>query len=182
MDGIVPKLRFSDKEKLYRHMKKCKNYPLKRRYLIIVNLVHGRTPTQIALILGISRDTVYRVAKRFTLYGESGLMDLREDNGSLKLTDAYLTVLYEVVKSNPQDYQWKRPTWTREMLALTLKDLTGASIHPSTMSRALRMIKARRGRPKPVVACPWTESARTGRLNAIRKLLTHLPQGHVALY
>jgi len=50
------------------------------------------------------------------------------------------------------------------------------------MSRALAMIKARRGRPRPVVACPWPKARKTRRLNDIRRLLLELPKEHVAVY
>src|SRR5947209_18562460 len=44
------------------------------------------------------------------------------------------------------------------------------------MSRALAQIKARRGRPRPRVGCPWHPAAKTRRLNAIQKVLATLPR------
>src|SRR5262249_35848348 len=55
-------------------------------------------------------------------------------------------------------------------------------IHVTTMSRALALIKARRGRPRPTVACPWAPAAKTRRLNAIQNLLATLPRRQVAVY
>ena len=184
MDGntIVPKLRFAAKEKLLKHLRYCQDARVKQRYLIIVNLISGRPPTDVADVLQIARSTVYRVAERFGLLGEVGLLDHREDNGQTKLDEKYLAMLYKVVKASPQDYGWKRPTWTREMLLETLCEKTGVRIHAATMSRALQLIKARRGRPRPVVCCPWSKWARTRRMNAIRKMLHSLPRGHVAVY
>src|SRR5262249_44509977 len=54
----------------------------------------------------------------------------------------------------PPDYGWRRPTWTRELLAETLVRRTGGRGHPATLSRALARIKARRGRRRPTVGCP----------------------------
>jgi transposase len=59
---------------------------------------------------------------------------------------------------------------------------TGIRIHVSTMSRALRAIGARRGRPKPTVDCPWSESAKRRELQKIRRLIEQLPSGEVAVY
>jgi transposase len=182
MDGIIPHLRFAEKEKLFQHLRRCRNADLKIHYLIVVNLVHGRSPTQTAQALKVARSTVYRVAQRFCEQGELGLLDHREDNGEPKLDERYLSILYEVVRSCPEDHGWSRPTWTRELLVATMRKKTGVPIHVATMSRALAMIHARRGRPRPVVECPWSKPAKTRRLNQIRQLLAELPRGHVAVY
>lgn len=182
MDGIMPTLRFADKQKIYRHMKYCQDVKVKQRYLIIVNLISSRPPTLVAKVLQVARSTVYRVARRFREQGEVGLLDRREDNGETKLEEPYLALLYEVVKSHPQQFGWKRPTWTREMLVETLRQKTGIRIHPGTMSRALHLIGARRGRPRPTVRCPWSKGARTRRINAIRHLVTTLPPGQAVVY
>src|SRR5947208_3883657 len=64
----------------------------------------------------------------------------------------------------------------------TMVRLTGVRIHVATMSRALARIRARRGRPRPTVGCPWAPAAKTRRLNALRRLLDALPRRHVAVY
>ena len=81
-----------------------------------------------------------------------------------------------------RSYGWRRPTWTRELLVETLVRETGVRVHVTTMSRALAMVQARRGRPRPTVGCPWAKAAKTRRLNALRHLLATLPRGHVAVY
>ncbi len=50
------------------------------------------------------------------------------------------------------------------------------------MSRILRRIGARRGRPKPTVQCPLSERQRRRRLKKIRTLLDELPDDEVAVY
>lgn len=87
-----------------------------------------------------------------------------------------------MVRSTPQAFGWRRPTWTRELLVETLVRKTGMRIHVTTMSRALALVQARRGRPRPTVSCPWPKAAKTRRLNTIRALLDNLPRGHVAVY
>ena len=182
MDGIVPSLRYSDKNKLYQKLRECKDAGVKTRYLIVVNLLSERSAKDTAKAVGVSTSTVYRVAKRFREYGEAGLVDRREENGDRKLDEDYLAMLYEVVASSPQEHGWKRPTWTREMLVQIMRKKMGVTMHAATMSRALKWIGARRGRPKPIVHCPWSKSAKEKRLREIRELLEHLPHDEVAVY
>ena len=182
MDGILPKLRWIDKQRLVERMRRCHDSRLREHYLIIVNLIDGRSPAETAAALSIDKSTVSRVAARFREQGEVGLLDRREDNGEMKLDEHYLSELYEVVRGCPADYGWRRPTWTREMLVATLRERTGIAIHVGTMSRALKMIRARRGRPRPTVGCPWPKRRKNRRIRAIREMVASLPRGHVAVY
>ena len=50
------------------------------------------------------------------------------------------------------------------------------------MSKALRLIQARQGRPKPTVGCPWSKRAKNKRLQEILKLIENLPADEVAVY
>lgn len=182
MDGIIPKLRWIDKERLIDGLRRCGEAGLRSRYLVIVNLAEGRSPTPTAKALGMAKTTVYRVAGRFREQGEVGLLDRREDNGERKLDEHYLAKLHDTVRRNPQEFGWRRPTWTREMLVETLKKQTGIRVHVTTMSRALKMIRARRGRPRPVVGCPWSKRAKNRRLSTIRRMLETLSRQDVAVY
>ena len=182
MEGIVPELRWSAKERLIRQMRHCSDAKRKVRYLIIVNLLNGRTVVETVGAVQVGRSTVYDVARRFRERGEAGLIDGREENGDRKLDERYLATLYEVVQSSPQDHRWRRPTWTREMLVDTLRRKTGVRINVATMSIALKTIGARRGRPKPSVKCPWSKRAKDRRLREIQQLLRQLPPDEVAVY
>ncbi len=182
MPAILVGVRFSVKEKLCKQLRRCRPASVRIRFLIIINLLNGRTARQTAAALGVHNTTVYRVARRFRTHGEWSLWDAREDNGDPKLDEHYLQVLYRVVRATPPAYGWRRPTWTRELLVETLVRETGVRIHVTTMSRALARVKARRGRPRPRVGCPWASAARTGRLKALRHLLATLPRRHAAVY
>ncbi len=182
MCSILPGVRFSVKERLRKQLRRCRLAAVRIRYLIVINLLNGRSAYQAAEVLGVHNTTVYRVARRFREHGAWGLWDAREDNGQTKLDDNYLAVLHRVVRGSPQQYGWRRPTWTRELLVETLVRRTGVRVHVTTMSRALALVQARRGRPRPTVGCPWAQAAKTRRLNAIRGLLATLPRRQVAVY
>jgi transposase len=182
MEGILPEVRLSAKERMEKGLRRCLDSRQRIRYLIILNLLKGRGVTETARVLSLGRSTIYEVARRFREQGESGLVDHREENGERKLDERYLAVLYEVVGSSPQEQGWRRPTWTREMLVATLYRQTGVRIHVATMSVALKRIGARRGRPRPTVNCPWSKQAKNRRLQEIQRLIAHLPPGEVVVY
>jgi transposase len=182
MSTILPKLSFFVKERLVKNFRCCRDAGTRTRYLIVLKLSAGRKPDAIAYYLGVHRDTVYRVAKRFRERGEAGLLDRRVHNGPKKLTATFLTTLDRLVRDSAQKHSHRRPTWTRELLLKTLLSLGFLKVHVATLSRALARIRARRARPRPTVACPWPKSRKTRRLNQIRRLIEDLTKGEVAVY
>jgi transposase len=182
MPAIVPRVRWSVKQKMSKRLQKCPIALVRIRYLIVFNLWNGRGAREIEPILNVHNTTVYRVAKRFRERGEAALWDGRENNGADKLSEAYLGVLDKVVRSSPLAHGWRRPTWTRELLVETMVRKTGVRIHTTNMSRALALIKARRGKPRPRVMCPWHPAVKTRRLNKLAQLVASLPPREVAVY
>jgi transposase len=152
------------------------------RCKIVRNLARGERPERIAAILGCSRSQVYRVAGRFLSDGPTGLVDRREDNGQPKITEQYEWSVLIAVALTPGEYGFQRPTWTQELLVIVMSNETNISVSTSTMSRLLARYGARHGRPKPIVACPWSKHKKTRRLNEIRRLLEGLPPGDAMLY
>ena len=175
MKTIVLHVRFGVKARLSKNLQRCRDAGVRLRYLIIFNVLRGLSARQTGDVLKVHNTTVYRVVERFRQYGEAGLYDGRTDNGDDKLDEDYLQRLHTIVRRTPPDYGWRRPTWTRELLVATMMRLTGIRIHVSTMSRALALIRARRGRPKPTVGCPWSKAAKTRRLHQLDKLIATLP-------
>jgi transposase len=182
MVAIVSKVSWSVKKKMSQRFQKCRVALVRLRYLIVFNLLNGRPVRDIEVVLRVHNTTIYRVARRFREIGEESLWDGRENNGAPKLSEAYLGILNEVVRSSPLDHGWRRPTWTRELLIETMVRKTGVRIHVGTMSRALALIQARRGKPRPRVECPWHPAVKTRRLNKIARLVASLPRKEVAVY
>src|ERR1700690_2748876 len=114
MSAIVPKIGFFVKQRLVKLLRQCRSAELRVRYLIVLNLSHGRTARETASVLEVHNTTVYRVAKRFCELGRWGLLEGREDNGTTKLDERFLDLLYRLVRSSPEEHGWTRPTWTRE--------------------------------------------------------------------
>ena len=182
MASIVLKVPYAVKQRLRQGLRRCRDAGTKLRFLIVLSTFNERSARQTAEVFQVHNTTVYRVLDRFRAYGEAGLADGRADNGADKLEEDFLDRLDRVVRATPQDYGWRRPTWTRELLVETMVRLTGIRIHVTTMSRALERIGARRGRPKQTVGCPWPKAAKTRRLNRLRQLLATLSRREWAFY
>ena len=155
---------------------------LRGRCKVVLSLVRGISANQIQQIGLASVSQVYRVAQRFVEQGPAGLSDRREDNGQAKVSERYQAVLLRVLTGSPQDFGYRRPTWTQELLTLVLCEQTGIRISRTTMSRLLKQLRVRLGRPKPIVGCPWPKARRTRRLNVIRRRIESLPACEVAVY
>ena len=182
MNKIVLKIRVSVKERLSRSLRRCRDAGTRLRFLMIFNVVDGRSARQTAAVLKVHHTTVGRVVDKFRSYGEAGLHDGRADNGDDKLSEDYLQRLHCIVSKTPDLYGWRRPTWTRELLIETMVRLTGVRIHTTTMSRALALIKARRGRAKPIVGCLWAKAAKTRRVRQLQSLIATLPRRERVFY
>ena len=170
------------RKELRRLAMRAKDAGMRCRCKAILSLVQGRTPTMIAQGGLCAKSQVYRVAQRFIARGLSGLVDRREDNGECKITKAYEIELLGLVEELPQEFGYRRPTWTQELLILVLAERTGISISVSTMSRLLSRLGIGLKRPKPIVKCPWKKARRTRRLRAIQRLVDTLPADEVVLY
>lgn len=164
---------------------KAKSSPdavLRTRTKIVLSFVQGNRPSAVSRAGLGSASQVYRVAQRFVEEGPPGLVDRREDNGDPKVTGDYECQLLTAVSGSPQDYGHRRPTWTQELLIKVLAKQTGITISRTTLSRLLKKMGARLGRPKPIVGCPWKKARRERRLRAIRRLIDGLPKNEVVLY
>src|SRR5207253_9554664 len=122
------------KQRLLKQFQKCRQALVRVRYLIIINAWCERGARQIEQVLKVHNTTVYRVVKRFRERGEASLWDGREDNGGEKLSQDFLGLLDRLVRSNPQEHGWRRPTWTRELLVATMLRKTGVRSHVATIS------------------------------------------------
>jgi transposase len=155
---------------------------MRMRMLIVLHLARGAPVLAVAENLHVARSTVYRVMERFGTWGWVGLADRREDNRPAGIDESFLLKLREAVGGSPQDYGWSRPTWTQELLCEVLAQQTGLRVSQPTMSRCLKAIGARLGRPRAVVACPWPAPRKNRHARSLRRLIGDLPPDEIALY
>jgi transposase len=161
---------------------RAKDAGMRCRCKALLALVQGTTPTRIARGGLGAKSQVYRVAERFLTEGLAGLADKREDNGGRKITPSYQSEVLRLIEESPQQFGYRRPTWTQELLIVVLAERTGIAISVSAMCRLLSRLGIGLKRPKPIVNCPWKKGHRTRRLRAIQRLVADLPADEVVLY
>ena len=163
--------------------KGCPSAVLRNHCKIVVSLVAGNTPTRISDAGLGSSSQVYRIAKQFVEQGMPGLAEGREDNGPTKADEHFQAVLLQVVgESSPRQYGYRRPTWTQELLVLVREKKTGVRVSCTTMSRVLKRLKIRLGRPQPIVGCPWKKRRRIRRIREIERLASSARPDEVVVY
>lgn len=182
MTTIMPELSRWEKRKLRVWIRRETNAGTRIRMLMLLQTSKGKPVTQVADHLHVARSTVYRLLNRFRERGFSALADRREDNGPTGVDEMFLLQLRKAVAGSPQDYGWSRPTWTQELLCEVMANRTGVRVGQSTMSRLLKQVDARLGRPRPVLRCPWKKARKTRHLRMIGRLVANLPKDEVAVY
>lgn len=182
MHGSVPVLSARVKKELRWLRRSTRDVGVALRCQMVLHAAKGRRARAIAEALGCHRSWVDRVLARWRARGPLGLLDGREDNGPCKLNEAYLNILDEVVRQTPGNHGYARPTWTCELLIAAMLRRTQVRVCVGTMSRALKLIGARRGRPKPTVNCPWRTGRKNRRLRGLRRLAENPRAGEVVVY
>lgn len=182
MAPIIVRLHRGGKRRLQEIVRKTKDAGLRIRATIVLHAAAGKLTGEIAEAVCYDPSAVLKVVHRFLSEGEEGLRDRREDNGQPKVDDDLRGALYELLGGSPQDYGWARTTWTQELMARQLEQMTGVRVGESTVGRMLRELGARWGMPRPTVECPWTPRAKRRRLRAIEALLQELPPGEEVFY
>lgn len=182
MKDIMPALSRWEKRRLRIWVQRETDAGMRTRMLIVLHLSKCKPVIDVADGLHVARSTVYRLMERFRESGWSALADQREENGRTGVDRMFLLQLRKAVAGSPQDYGWARPTWTQELLCEALSERTGVRVGQATMSRLLKRLGARLGRPRPVLRCPWKKARKTRHLRRIDRLIKRLPTNEVAVY
>ena len=124
------------------------------RALVVAAVAAGRRVAEVCVQLACARSFVYRTIDRYAEDGRDGLWDGRAWNGRPKVDDAFRAGVRELLRGMPREHGYIRSTWTRELLAIVMQSKGHVRVSVSTMGRVLVAIRARRGRPKPIVKCP----------------------------
>jgi len=179
---VEVRLRRHERRQLEKASRKTKDPAFRVRCQIVLNYGRGWGCQLTSEALGCAPSTAIRVARRYVSDGIAGLTDKRAENGVPKLDADLLAAVAEILTRRPTDYGWERPTWTRELIALTLEELRVAEVSVTTVARALARLKAGWKAAKPVVNCPWPKRRKNARIREIEAAIGRLPKGHVALY
>lgn len=178
---IQLKLYRGQRRRLGRAAAKERDAEQRQRYLIILGVGKGQSPTELHRNLGAARSTVYRVIGKFMGHGEAALQSRRPWVAPFKLTESYVERLEGLIWRQPKEFGWGRSTWTSELLSKQLEKDTGISFHRTHVNRLLRYSGIRWGRPKPV-GPRWANPGKSRRIRQIERLLRNLGPDEVALY
>jgi transposase len=170
METSIPRLSRARRRELIRLGRKTKDPATSLRFLMIARLATGLSRRVVAAQLGAAVSTVAMAVRRYLESGIPGLYDRRKNNGAPKADEPFRCYVLALLHWTPLDYGWQRPTWTRELLCLEMERRGFPRVAPCTMGRVLATIGARRGRPKPIVLCPWRRQRRLRRLRELRRL------------
>lgn len=155
---------------------------LRTRLLIIVHSDAGWSRLRIAAALRCDLGTVSDVRRRWREEGRAGLIDGRVFNGVPKVDEDFRGAVRWMLSMSPPDFGHRRPTWTQPLLIATAHEYTRVEVSTTTMSRVLRRLGARLGRPKPAAPCPWSERARNARMKMLHRLLESLPPDEACVW
>jgi transposase len=179
---IVIKLRRRVKGQLRKLMQTTTDARFYKRLNAVVLYAEGKGTEEIGSVLKCSTSTPIRAANHYLAEGLAGLLDRRAENGEEKVDDDVRAALAILGRTRPQDYGWERSTWTTELLAKQLDEMTRVRLSVTTVGRLLHEMKARWGRPRPIVLCPWSKRQKTRRVREIEALIENLPPDEVVLY
>lgn len=153
------------------------------RFQILVFLCGGLAPKKVCALLQTSRSTLQRTKRRYLKFGVWGLYDFRQFNGpDVKITKTLLSALRKLVRTTPQKYGYLRGAWTRELFQLVLWEHWKIRVSLSTLSRALRRIRAKRKRPRTDTKCAWPKRKIRRRLRSLKWLFKNPKEREVVLY
>lgn len=172
----------AQRRRIERLARRERDAELRQRCRIVLLLNEGLGATEVHRRLGAARSTVYRVARRFAEEGEHGLRDRRPEVAPWKVDEGYMARLEELVYISPQALGWRRSTWTSELLAKQLAEETGIALHRTHVNRLLRGLGMRWGRPRPGPLRYTTRSAKSRKVNRIKRFVRELCDDEVAVY
>jgi transposase len=152
------------------------------RAQVIALASRGRSAEQIAAILHCSRAHIYRTVDRFTSLGRAGLLDGRRDNGTRLVTAEVEALVASLLEQSPRHHGYLRPTWTRELFVRVVAAKLGVKVSVTTMSRLLHTLRARRGRPKPIVRSTLSDRQKRRRLAKLRELVATCSDDQAVVY
>jgi transposase len=180
---IVIEMNRAGKRAWKQRMRGCRSVAERvRSSIVLAWTAPASSARAVAETVGCSPSTALRVGHRYLIAGEGGLWDGRQANGARKATDAVADALRRLVGATPDAYGWTRPTWTVELLRQPVAADTRVLLSPTTIRRLLRVICARRKRPRPTMRCPWPADQRLARCAVLRRRWQHLPIGSVVLF
>lgn len=149
-----------------------------RRANIVLLLSSGRSYREIRSVLFCGADLIADCVRRFREGGVAAVLEDRTPEASVP--SWLLQVAQWLETTTPRDFGYFRSRWSCETLAEILFWETGLRKSRETIRRGLRHLKFVWRRPRPVVGPDDPDYV--GKLAAIRRLLSELPEDETAVF
>ena len=181
MDSVMSLSR-SLRRRIQKLDRKTRDADLRVRCRVLLKVDQGMSRNVAAREVGCVPSTAWCIVRRFQLWGEASLFDGRCENGDHKVDEDIQAGIWRILVGTPRDYDFERSTWTLELLRLVVARQLSVWLSVGHLWKVLRRMKARVGRPRPVVACPWKAAARKRRIAELHRLEESLPGREVLVY
>ena len=152
------------------------------RIRVILKISAGLSGNAAARDVGCVPSTAVRTVARFAREGEASLFDRRSEAGARTVDDDVLIRVRAVLAGRPEDHGFEHPTGTLEILRAVVAQTLGVPLSITHVWRLAKRVGARRGRPRPIVACPWKTRRRRRRIAALKQLAAAAGDDHVVVY
>jgi transposase len=118
-------------------------------------LASGKSPTEVASTLKVSRQTVYnwmsRVQDKRPGKLEGALIDTPKPGRPASMLEKVIPILEEVVDFDPREFGFHQTTWTAPLLQFYLHSQHSVNVSADTVHRALSELHLKWKRPRYVL-------------------------------
>jgi len=152
-----------------------------RRAQIVLASVRRHSVPNIAIVFGVSRNTVRFWLHRFNEAGPAGLFDEERSGRPRKTTDEVKDALSKMMQAGPQQDGYLATCWTVAMLVLALATKLRVHLSLSAVRSTLHQLELRWGRPR--LSMPdKTDPDKAQKQWAMVKAVVDAPPDAVVLY
>jgi transposase len=129
------------RRRLRRQLIEARDARLLRRTIAILEYDSGRPATEIARILGVTRQSVYHWVEAYTETLDPAALEDAEGRGRQPLLDEdHEHLLEALLARSPQDLGYPNTSWTVPLLREALEIATELRVSADTLRRALRRL------------------------------------------
>jgi transposase len=172
----------AERRRLEEQLRRAPNVRVYRRTLALLELDHGRPMTDIARMLHLSREAVYRWRDLYTADREpSALVDRRRGGRPPFWQEEERAILQEALSHSPDEWDYKAVNWTVSLLREHIERESGRKPSDSTVRRELHRLDYAWKKSRHVL--PHSKSPRAlRRQRRIRRKVEGLPPGCAVLF
>jgi transposase len=129
------------RRRLRRQLRETPDSRLFRRTLAVVEFDHGRSASDLAHMLGVTRQSIYNWVETYTQTRDPASLEDEEGRGRRPLLDEDQQHLLEALLGrSPQSLGYPHGNWTVPLLAEVLEIVTEQRVSDDTLRRVLRQL------------------------------------------